>query len=109
MRSTRPSRSTTTRGWPASRSSSAGTAAAAWVAPNKLVAKIASDLMKPDGLTHVTPESVREVLDPLSVRRLPGLGRKTGARVEAAGIETLGELRSAPDALLWPLFGRYSA
>jgi DNA polymerase-4 len=48
------------------------------------------------------------VLDPLSVRRLPGLGRKTGARVEAAGIHTLGELRSAPDAVLWPLFGRYS-
>src|SRR2546427_235549 len=79
------------------------------VARNRLVAKIASDLIKPDGLTHVTPERVREVLDPLSVRRLPGLGRKTGARVEAAGIKTLGELRSAPDALLWPLFGRYSA
>src|SRR5438477_342195 len=86
-----------------------GLTASVGVAPNKLVAKIASDLMKPDGLTHVTPERVREVLDPLSVRRLPGLGRKTGARVEAAGIETLGELRSAPDALLWPLFGRYSA
>src|SRR5205823_3877839 len=79
------------------------------ISPNKLVAKIASDLMKPDGLTRVTPERVREVLDPLSVRRLPGLGRKTGARVEAAGIKTLGELRSAPDALLWPLFGRYCA
>jgi len=65
--------------------------------------------MKPDGLTVVTAERVRAVLDPLSVRRLPGLGRKTGARVEAAGIGTFGELRSAPDALLWPLFGRYSA
>jgi DNA polymerase IV len=79
------------------------------VAPNKLVAKIASDLMKPDGLTVVEPARVREVLDPLSVRRLPGLGRKTGARVEAAGIHTLAELRSAPDAVLWPLFGRYTA
>ena len=56
----------------------------------------------------VTPERVHEVLDPLSVRRLPGLGRKAGARVEAAGIATLGELRSAPDAVLWPLFGRYT-
>src|SRR5690349_6497914 len=46
------------------------------VAPNKLVAKIASDLKKPDGLTIVTPPTLREVLDPLSVRRLPGLGRK---------------------------------
>jgi DNA polymerase-4 len=86
-----------------------GLSASVGVAPNKLVAKIASDLAKPDGLTVVDPGRVREVLDPLSVRRLPGLGRKTGARVEAAGIHTLGELRSAPDAVLWPLFGRYSA
>jgi DNA polymerase IV len=85
-----------------------GLTASVGVAPNKLVAKIASDLMKPDGLTVVPGERVRAVLDPLSVRRLPGLGRKTGAKVEAAGIHTLGELRSAPDAVLWPLFGRYS-
>jgi DNA polymerase-4 len=85
-----------------------GLTASVGIAPNKLVAKIASDLMKPDGLTVVTAERVREVLDPLSVRRLPGLGRKTGAKVEAAGIHTLGELRSAPDAVLWPLFGRYT-
>jgi len=86
-----------------------GLTASVGVAPNKLVAKIASDLMKPDGLTVVEPERVHAVLDPLSVRRLPGLGRKTGAKVEAAGIATLGELRSAPDAVLWPLFGRYTA
>jgi DNA polymerase IV len=85
-----------------------GLTASVGVASNKLVAKIASDLAKPDGLTVVATERVREVLDPLSVRRLPGLGRKAGARVEAAGIHTLGELRSAPDAVLWPLFGRYS-
>jgi DNA polymerase IV len=85
-----------------------GVTASVGVAPNKLVAKIASDLEKPDGLTVVAAQRVREVLDPLSVRRMPGLGRKTGARVEAAGIHTLGELRSAPDAVLWPLFGRYS-
>lgn len=78
------------------------------VAPNKLVAKICSDLAKPDGLTVVTPAGIREVLDPLSVRRLPGLGRKTGLKVEAAGIRTFAELRQAPDALLWPLFGRYT-
>ena len=78
------------------------------VAPNRLVAKIASDLDKPDGLTVVTPERIHEVLDPLSVRRLPGLGRKTGMRVEALGIRTLRELRAAPDSLLWPLFGRYT-
>jgi DNA polymerase-4 len=48
------------------------------------------------------------VLDPLSVRRLPGLGRKLGERVEAAGLATLGQLRAAPDAVLWPIFGRDS-
>jgi DNA polymerase-4 len=85
-----------------------GLTASVGVAANKLVAKIASDLNKPDGLTVVTLDAVRAVLDPLSVRRLPGLGRKTGAKVEEAGIHTFGELRSAPDALLWPLFGRYS-
>lgn len=83
-----------------------GLTASVGVAGNKLVAKIASDLDKPDGLTLVPPERVREVLDPLSVRRLPGLGRKLGDKVETAGLRTLGALRRAPDALLWPLFGR---
>jgi DNA polymerase-4 len=78
------------------------------VGSNKLVAKIASDLNKPDGLTIVPPDRVHEVLDPLSVRRLPGLGRKMGARVEALGIQTLGELRAAPESVLRPLFGRYA-
>jgi len=86
-----------------------GLTASVGVAPNKLVAKIASDLDKPDGLTVVDATQLQALLDPLSVRRLPGLGRKTGARVEEAGIHTLGQLRSAPDALLWPLFGRYTA
>ncbi len=79
------------------------------VAPNKLVAKIASDMKKPDGLTVVTPESVRDTLGALSIRRLPGLGRKTGEKVEQAGIRTLAELRGASDAVLWPIFGRYTA
>ena len=83
-------------------------AASVGVAPNKLVAKIASDLEKPDGLTVVTSANLHAVLDPLSVRRLPGLGRKLGERVEAAGVATLGELRSASDTVLWPIFGRDS-
>jgi DNA polymerase-4 len=83
-----------------------GLTASVGVATNKLVAKIASDLDKPDGLTVVPEERIREVLDPLSVRRLPGLGRKLGEKVEAAGLRTLAELRTATDAVLWPLFGR---
>jgi DNA polymerase-4 len=85
-----------------------GLSASVGVASNKLVAKISSDLAKPDGLTVVSAERVREVLDPLSVRRLPGLGHKTGAKVEAAGIRTFAELRQATDSLLWPLFGRFT-
>jgi len=85
-----------------------GCTASVGVAPNKLVAKIGSDLNKPDGLVVITPDCLHAVLDPLSVRRLPGLGRKLGGRVEQAGLSTLGELRRAPDAVLWPLFGRDS-
>jgi DNA polymerase IV len=85
-----------------------GLSASVGAAANKLVAKIASDLNKPDGLTLITPQTLRATLDPLPVRRLPGLGGKTGMRLEAAGIRTLGELRVATDARLWPIFGRHS-
>ncbi|HTB66584.1 MAG TPA: DNA polymerase IV [Steroidobacteraceae bacterium] len=85
-----------------------GLSASVGAAANKLVAKIASDLNKPDGLTLVTPQTLRATLDPLPVRRLPGLGGKTGLRLEASGIRTLGELRVATDAQLWPIFGRHS-
>jgi DNA polymerase IV len=78
------------------------------VAPNKLVAKIASELRKPDGLVVVRPEGVRELLDPLPIRKLFGLGPKTAPKVEALGIHTLGELRQASPARLRPLFGRYT-
>ncbi len=85
-----------------------GLTASVGAAANKLVAKIASDLHKPDGLTIVTEFNLRATLDPLPVRRLPGLGGKTGVRLEAAGVRTLGELRRASDPLLWPIFGRHS-
>ena len=78
------------------------------VAPNKLVAKIASDLRKPDGLVVVRAEDVRDLLDPLPIRKLFGLGPKTAPRVEALGIHTLGELRQAPPSRLRPIFGRYT-
>jgi DNA polymerase-4 len=81
-------------------------AASVGVAPNKLVAKMASDLEKPDGLTVIPASALPSRLDELSIRRLPGLGRKKGDEVERAGLRTLGELRRAPDSLLRPLFGR---
>ena len=78
------------------------------VAANKLVAKIASDLHKPDGLTVVPAGTECAVLDPLPVQRLPGLGGKRGAALRAAGILTLGQLRTSPDTLLLPLCGRHT-
>jgi DNA polymerase-4 len=78
------------------------------VAPNKLVAKIASDLRKPDGLVVVRPFEVTELLDPLPIRKLFGLGAKTAPKVEALGIRTLGELRQASASRLRPIFGRYT-
>lgn len=85
-----------------------GLAASVGVAPNKLVAKIASDLEKPDGLVVVSAAEVNAVLDPLPVRRLSGLGAKTAARVEALGIRTLGQLRLADAARLRTVFGRHA-
>jgi DNA polymerase-4 len=79
------------------------------VAPNKLVAKIASDLGKPDGLVVVRQGEINAVLDPLPIRKLFGLGAKTAPKVESLGIRTLGELRRASAAQLRPIFGRYAA
>lgn len=78
------------------------------VAENKLVAKIASDLDKPDGLTVVWPEDYAARLDPLPVAVIPGIGRKTLARLTAVGIGTVRELRVAENRVLEPIFGRFT-
>ncbi len=71
------------------------------VAPNKLVAKIASDFHKPDGLTVVPPRRVQEFLDPLPVRSIPGVGPATEKVLLEMGLTTIAELRrSNPGALL---------
>lgn len=79
------------------------------VAPNKLVAKIASDLDKPDGLCVVTEENMREILDPLPARVIPGIGRETLIKLSRVGIETMADLRLAPDRDLEPIFGKFTA
>ncbi|WP_292370771.1 DNA polymerase IV [Methanoregula sp. UBA64] len=76
------------------------------VAPSKIVAKIASDYKKPDGLTVVTPEEVPAFLAPLSVRKIPGVGGKTGAQLEALEITTIGELATCDIQRLIGAFGR---
>ena len=78
------------------------------VAPNKLVAKIASDLDKPDGLTVVDQDNMREVLDPLPVRVIPGIGPETLVKLNRVGIATIADLRLAPDRDLEPVFGRFT-
>jgi DNA polymerase-4 len=85
-----------------------GLTASVGVSFNKLLAKIASDLQKPDGLCTIDPADVERILDPLPIRRLHGIGPKTAARLEECGLHTLGMLRAAPDAVLWPLFGKYT-
>src|SRR6202789_2537188 len=68
--------------------------ASAGVAPNKFLAKIASDWRKPDGLFVIQPEDVDSFLPPLPVERLPGVGKVTAERLANLGINTVGELRS---------------
>jgi DNA polymerase-4 len=67
------------------------------VAPNKFLAKIASDLRKPDGFVVVDPDKVQEFLDPLPVERLWGVGRQGSKIFQRLGIHTIGQLRQ------WPL------
>jgi len=83
-----------------------GLTASVGVSHNKLLAKLASEMHKPDGLTIIRPGEVTSTLDPLPVRRLFGIGPKTAERLEEQGIFTLGQLRRAPDAVLWPVLRR---
>ena len=78
------------------------------VAANKLVAKIASDLDKPDGLTVLYPADYPTRLDPLSIAVIPGIGPQTRKRLDAISVRTVRDLRTAPDRLLTPIFGRYT-
>lgn len=85
-----------------------GLTASVGVAPNKLVAKIASDLDKPDGLFVVTDKDMRDVLDPLPVRVIPGIGPETLSRLNQVRIATIADLRLAHDQDLEPIFGRFT-
>jgi DNA polymerase-4 len=75
------------------------------VAPNKFLAKIASDLDKPDGFVIVEPGQEQQFLDPLPVGRLWGVGRVTGRVFDKLGIHTIGKLRKIPIELLRHHFG----
>jgi DNA polymerase IV len=81
--------------------------ASAGVAPNKFLAKLASDWRKPDGLFVIQPDEVDAFLLPLPVGRLPGVGKVTGEKLAKLGITTVDDLRTLDLPLLEDQFGRY--
>jgi len=84
-----------------------GLTASAGVAPNKFLAKLASDWNKPDGLFVIRPSRIDEVLLPLPVDRIPGVGKVMTARLAALGVETVAQLRALGAQRLESLFGRW--
>jgi len=81
--------------------------ASAGVAPNKFLAKLASDWRKPDGLFVIQPEEVDAFLLPLAVGRIPGVGKVTEEKLAKLGIKTVSELRALELSTLEDEFGRY--
>jgi DNA polymerase IV len=75
------------------------------IAPNKLLAKIASDMQKPDGITVITEPDIETKLWPLPVRKLYGIGPKTEGHLKTMGIETIGQLAAVPLEKLVEYFG----
>ena len=82
-------------------------AASAGIAPNKFLAKIASDWNKPDGQFVIRPRDVQGFLENLPVRKIPGVGKVTEARMEQLGIQTVGDLRSRSQPELLHVFGNW--
>ncbi|MBQ2246788.1 MAG: DNA polymerase IV [Selenomonadales bacterium] len=76
------------------------------IAPNKFLAKLASDLEKPDGLVIIREENVREVIRPLSVKRLWGVGKFTASQLAGLGITTIGDVADAPVEHLAKVLGK---
>ncbi|HVM44874.1 MAG TPA: DNA polymerase IV [Candidatus Thermoplasmatota archaeon] len=86
-----------------------GLTASMGVATNKLVAKIATDMQKPHGLTAVAPGEEEAFLAPLPARKIPGVGPKSEERLRALGVETIGQLAALPPAVLTREFGAWGA
>lgn len=86
-----------------------GITASVGIAVNRLVAKVASDAAKPDGLLRVPPGEEAAFLAPRPVRDLPGVGRRTADVLAGLGIATIGELAAVPESVLEAKFGRHGA
>jgi len=79
------------------------------VAPNKFLAKLASDLKKPNGLTIILPDQIEAILHPLPIEKLWGVGEKTAVKLKNMGIDTIGQLAKLPQTLLTTAFGKMGA
>jgi DNA polymerase-4 len=86
-----------------------GLPASAGIAMTRSMAKVASGLAKPQGVLLVRAGAEADTLAPLPVRKLPGIGPVSETRLRALGIDTLGQLVAAPEAVLRPIFGAYTA
>ncbi len=79
------------------------------IAPNKFIAKIASDLDKPDGFVEVKSEEVQTFLDPLPVSRVWGVGKATGKELDRLGISRIAQLRQQSESVLQDRFGKFGS
>jgi DNA polymerase-4 len=77
------------------------------VAPNKFLAKIASDVQKPDGLTLILPDQVKAFIDSLPVKKVPGVGKKMLHQLQLLGIRTLGDVQRLPEKSLTKHLGKF--
>ena len=84
-----------------------GLTASAGVAPNKFLAKIASDWHKPNGICVIKPSQVQRFIQDLPLKKIPGVGKVTQEKLKSLNLETLGDLQQIDEALLIQQFGKY--
>lgn len=84
-----------------------GLTASAGVAPNKFLAKIASDWNKPNGICVIKPNQVQQFIQYLALKKIPGVGKVTQEKLKSLNLETLGDLQQVDENLLIQHFGKY--
>ena len=84
-----------------------GLTASAGVAPNKFLAKIASDWHKPNGICVIKPSQVQSFIQDLPLKKIPGVGKVTQEKLKSLNLETLGDLQQIEEAILIQHFGKY--
>ncbi|MCL2913771.1 DNA polymerase IV [Shewanella corallii] len=86
-----------------------GLTASAGIAPVKFLAKVASDLNKPNGQYVITPDAVSEFVKTLPLGKIPGVGKVTGEKLASMGLHTCGDVQGAEPAMLTERFGKFGA